>query len=77
MNGQNFRGIFDRTITETSTLWSMVTGAFGSMTVGEWCLLITAAITVLNFIKNWYMDYKRLEMEQELHIKRMQGKIDE
>lgn len=77
MNGQNFRSIFDRTMSETSTLWSAFTGAIGSMTVGEWCLLITALVTVLNFVKNWYIDYKRLEMERELHAKRMQGKISE
>ena len=75
MNEPRYRDIFDQTIREGSTVWSGITGLIGSMSISEWCLLITAIITILNFIKNWYIDYQKLKMERELHVKQLKGFI--
>lgn len=64
---EKFYSITNRTLNESSTMWSAVTGIFGSMTVSEWCLVITAIITIFNFIKNWYIDMRKLKMLEELH----------
>lgn len=60
-----------RTLNESSTMWSWVTGIFGSMTVSEWCLIITAIITIFNFVKNWYIDMRKLKMLEELHKQKL------
>lgn len=63
--------VIDRTLNDSSTMWSMFTGVFGSFTAGEWCLIITAIITVLNFAKNWYIDMRKLKMYEEEHNDKM------
>lgn len=63
----NKESVLNKTLNETSTMWSIFTGFFGSFTVGEWCLIITAIITVFNFIKNWYIDMRKLKMLEEEH----------
>lgn len=71
MEQLSFRDIADRTLSDNSTLWGGVSGLFGMFTVSEWCLLITAVVTILNFLKNWYIDYQKLKMEKEYHRARM------
>lgn len=67
------KNIVDRTLNEPSTLWSLVTGTFGALEVSEWCLLITAIVTVFNFIKNWYIDMRKLKMLEEEHKRKIGG----
>ena len=57
----------DRTLNDSSTMWGTVSGIFGALTIREWCLLITAVVTVFNFIKNWYIDMRKLKMLEEEH----------
>ena len=71
MEQLSFKDIGLRSLSEPSTLLSGVSGVLGVFTVGEWCLIITALITVLNFLKNWYIDYQKLKMEKEYHKARM------
>ena len=68
------RQIMDRTLNESSTIMSIFTGMFGTMSVSEWCLLITAVITIFNFIKNWYIDMRKLKMLEEEHAQKLKGK---
>lgn len=63
--------VLDRTLNESSTMWSMFTGLFGSMTISEWCIIITAIITICNFAKNWYIDMRKLKMIEEEHLQKM------
>lgn len=67
------KNIVDRTLNESSTLWSLVTGTFGALEVSEWCLLITAIVTVFNFVKNWYIDVRKLKMLEEEHKRKIGG----
>lgn len=69
----DMKNIVDRTLNEPSTLWSLVTGTFGALEVSEWCLLITAIVTVFNFIKNWYIDMRKLKMLEEEHKRKIGG----
>lgn len=57
----------DRTLNDSSTMWGTASGIFGALTISEWCLLITAVVTVFNFIKNWYIDMRKLKMLEEEH----------
>ena len=57
----------DRTLNDSSTMWGAASGIFGALTISEWCLLITAMVTVFNFIKNWYIDMRKLKMLEEEH----------
>lgn len=61
------RNIIDRTLNDSSTMWGGVSGMFGALTISEWCLLITAIIAIFNFIKNWYIDMRKLKMLEEEH----------
>lgn len=63
----NMKGVVDRTLNDSSTIWSIVSGSLGGLTVSEWCLLITAVVTVFNFIKHWYIDMRKLKMLEEEH----------
>lgn len=63
----NVKDIVDRTLNDSSTMWGVVSGTFGVLTISEWCLLITAVVTVFNFIKNWYIDMRKLKMLEEEH----------
>lgn len=65
------KSLFDRTLNDSSTMWSFGSGMFGAFTVSEWCLLITAGVTIFNFIKNWYIDMRKLEMLEEEHKAKM------
>lgn len=69
------KGILDRTLNDNSTMWGGVSGMFGALTVSEWCLLITALVTVFNFLKNWYIDMRKLNMLEREHLARLEGKI--
>ena len=69
------KGILDRTLNDNSTMWGGVSGMFGALTVSEWCLLITALVTVFNFLKNWYIDTRKLNMLEREHLARLEGKI--
>ena len=71
------KGIVDRTLNDSSTMWGGVSGMFGALTVSEWCLLITAIVTIFNFIKNWYIDMKKLKMLEEEHQAKLKGFVDE
>ena len=73
MDRLSFKDITGRTLSDTSTMLSSLPSIFGMFTISEWCLLITAVIAILNFIKNWYIDYQKLKMEKEYHNKRMQS----
>lgn len=68
------KGILDRTLNDNSTMWGGVSGMFGALTVSEWCLLITALVTVFNFLKNWYIDMRKLNMLEREHLARLEGK---
>lgn len=57
----------NRTLNDSSTMWSTASGIFGALTISEWCLLITAVVTVFNFVKNWYIDIRKLKMLEEEH----------
>lgn len=70
----NNSSVVDRTLNESSTMWSIFTGMFGYMTVGEWCLIITAIVTILNFAKNWYIDMRKLKMLEEEHNSKLKIK---
>lgn len=56
-----------RTLNDSSTMWGTASGIYGALTISEWCLLITAVVTVSNFIKNWYIDMRKLKMLEEEH----------
>lgn len=71
------RETIDRTLNESSTMWSLGSGMFGALTVSEWCLLITAVITIFNFIKNWYIDMRKLKMLEEEHHAKLSGGLNE
>ena len=55
-------------------MWSGVSGMFGALTISEWCLLITAVVTVFNFVKNWYIDMRKLKMLEEEHQLKLEKK---
>ena len=55
------KDVIDRTLNDNSTMWSGVAGVFGALTFNEWCLLITAVITIFNFVKSWYIDMRKLK----------------
>ena len=57
-------------------MWSGVSGMFGALTISEWCLLITAVVTVFNFVKNWYIDMRKLKMLEEEHQLKLEKKND-
>lgn len=59
--------VLTKTLNETSTTTSWLSSIWGSFTVSEWCLLIGAVVTLCNFIKNYYIDMKKLKMLQEEH----------
>ena len=59
--------VFNKTMNETSTLSSWLSSVWGTFTVSEWCLLIGAVVTLCNFIKNYYIDMKKLRMSEEEH----------
>lgn len=61
------KDVVDRTLNDNSTMWSGVAGIFGALTFNEWCLLITAVITIFNFVKSWYIDMRKLKMLEEEH----------
>lgn len=65
----------DRTLNDSSTMWSGVAGMFGALTINEWCLLITAVFTIFNFIKNWYIDMRKLKMLEEEHKLKLKGGV--
>lgn len=69
MQSQN--SIVDRALNEPSTMWSIFTGVLGQLTVSEWCIVITAIITALNFIKSWYIDMRKLKMLEEEHFAKL------
>lgn len=64
--------ILDRTFNESSTMWSLLSGSIGALTISEWCLLITAIVTIFNFLKQWYIDMQKLKMLKEEHKLRLQ-----
>ncbi|HHV6356550.1 TPA: hypothetical protein ACUMPZ_001761 [Haemophilus influenzae] len=70
------KDIIDKTLNDSSTMWSGVAGVFGALTVSEWCLLITAAITIFNFIKSWYIDMRKLKMLETEHLLKLGNKND-
>ena len=55
------KDVIDKTLNDSSTMWSGVAGTFGALTISEWCLLITVVITIFNFIK-------MLEEEHQLKV---------
>lgn len=61
------KDVIDKTLNDNSTMWSGVAGVFGALTFNEWCLLITAVITIFNFVKSWYIDMRKLKMLEEEH----------
>lgn len=65
------QSVVDRTFNESSTIWSITTGMIGTLSVSEWCLLITAVITIFNFCKNWYIDMRKLKMLEEEHLAKL------
>lgn len=69
--------VFDRTLNDSSTVWSGISGMYGALTFSEWCLLITVIVTILNFLKNFYIDMKKLKMLQKEHQIKVKGKTDE
>lgn len=68
------KDVIDRTLNDSSTMWSGVSGIFGALTFDKWCLLITAVITIFNFIKSWYIDMRKLKMLEEEHQLKMEHK---
>lgn len=64
--------ILDRTFNESSTMWSLLSGSIGALTISEWCLLITAIVTIFNFLKQWYIDMQKLKMLKEEHQLKLQ-----
>jgi hypothetical protein len=68
------KNILDKTLNDSSTMWSGVSGMFGALTISEWCLLITAVVTVFNFVKNWYIDMRKLKMLEEEHQLKLEKK---
>ena len=58
-------------------MWSNVTGMLGALTAQEWCLYITLAVTIFNFVKNWYIDMRKLKMLEEEHNAKLKEKHDE
>lgn len=74
---ETFKKLVDQTMNESSTMWGMGSGMFGALTVSEWCLLLTAVVTIFNFIKNWYIDMKKLKMLEEEHRLKIKGESNE
>lgn len=61
------KSAFDKAVHEPSSILGYFTSLMGVLSVSEWCILIGAVITVLNFLRALCKEREELKMKREKH----------